>query len=214
MELIDEIKIVNGVGKISITISNGGKVTLKHSKDVNKRAIESFVNSKAEWIRKHKDDKLKSIMLNKDLVEYKSIKIYGNDYKIEKSKRNNIINKTIHYTSMKNLRNLISEIANAKLLEKIDKYQKMINVKTADVMWDNSKTRWGVCTSKKVVKINIRSVMLPEYLFDYIIIHELCHLIHFNHSQKFWQEVEKYCPEFKQYKQDIKTYSFLFELYR
>lgn len=56
-------------------------------------------------------------------------------------------------------------------------------------------TRWGCCTSKGSLRINWRSISLPPEAYDYILVHELCHLKHFNHSAAFWALVRGFCPD-------------------
>ncbi len=61
----------------------------------------------------------------------------------------------------------------------------------------DQKTRWGSCTSGKVISLNYRLLFFPQPLAHHIMIHELCHTVHLNHSEKFWQLVEKFDPEWK-----------------
>lgn len=61
----------------------------------------------------------------------------------------------------------------------------------------NQKTRWGSCSSLKNINLNWKLAFLPTDLCTYVIIHELCHLVHMNHSVKFWNCVEKYIPDYK-----------------
>ena len=63
----------------------------------------------------------------------------------------------------------------------------------------NQKTRWGSCSKRKNLSFNMRIVMAPPEVVDYIIIHELAHLKEMNHSKKFWQVVETYCPDYKRH---------------
>lgn len=58
-------------------------------------------------------------------------------------------------------------------------------------------TRWGSCTSKKNLNFTYRLVLAPEFVRDYVIVHELCHLRQMNHSKKFWNEVAGIMPEYK-----------------
>lgn len=59
------------------------------------------------------------------------------------------------------------------------------------------KSRWGSCNSRDELSFNYLLKMLPTWVVDYVIIHELCHLKHMNHSTKFWLLVAKYCPEYQ-----------------
>lgn len=73
----------------------------------------------------------------------------------------------------------------------------------------NQKTRWGSCSSKGNLNFNYKLLFLPEYLRDYIIVHELCHLQQFNHSSKFWDLVAQTFPNFKELKQELKLKNFI-----
>lgn len=66
-------------------------------------------------------------------------------------------------------------------------------------------TRWGVCNTKDHrVTLNLELMKKPIYCLDYVIIHELSHLIHANHSKAFWALVEENCKEYKQIKKILK----------
>ena len=67
------------------------------------------------------------------------------------------------------------------------------------------KTRWGVCNRKsKTITLNTRLLEYDISCLDYVIIHELSHLLEFNHSTNFWKIVEKYCPNYKQIRKILK----------
>ena len=67
------------------------------------------------------------------------------------------------------------------------------------------KTLWGSCTAKGNLSFNCLLMLLPEEVIRYVIIHELCHLREMNHSRKFWAEVEKYCPDYRRLRKQLKT---------
>lgn len=68
----------------------------------------------------------------------------------------------------------------------------------------NQKSRWGSCSSKNTVSINVRLLMAPLDTIDYIVLHELCHIVHKNHSPVFWDLVRAHMPDYKQRKEELK----------
>lgn len=88
--------------------------------------------------------------------------------------------------------------------ERVDHYNKIYGYKYNAINIRNQKTRWGSCSRKKNLNFNFKIAFLPENLRDYIIVHELCHLKEFNHSQKFWNLVAKAMPEYKELIHDLR----------
>jgi len=60
----------------------------------------------------------------------------------------------------------------------------------------NQRSRWGSCSRRGTISLNWRLIQAPDYVRDYIILHELAHLRHLNHSDKFWHEVGRLCPDY------------------
>lgn len=83
--------------------------------------------------------------------------------------------------------------------DRVEHYSKRIGVSYNRISIKNQKTRWGSCSSLKNLNFNWRLLMAPLEILDYIVIHELAHLLEMNHSKRFWEIVERQCPNYKLY---------------
>ncbi|EKN42554.1 zinc-dependent protease, partial [Clostridium botulinum CFSAN001627] len=97
-----------------------------------------------------------------------------------------------------NLEKFYKEKAVKVLKERTDYYSNILKVAPKNIVIKNQKTLWGSCSSKGNINYNYKIVMAPLKILDYIVVHELCHLVHMNHSKDFWQLVESIIPDFKE----------------
>lgn len=106
---------------------------------------------------------------------------------------------------------LLSKTDRMKIQLKIGKrvrhYCEAMGVTVGYVTVKSQKTRWGSCSAKGNVNFNYQLAFLPDKLLDYVVIHELAHRRHMNHSRAFWAEVEKYCPDYLERREQLKEYS-------
>ena len=72
----------------------------------------------------------------------------------------------------------------------------------------DQKTRWGSCSKKGNLNFNYKIALMPEHLADYIIVHELCHLRAFDHSDKFWSLVAATVPDHKECRKELRKFRF------
>lgn len=83
-------------------------------------------------------------------------------------------------------------------------WTKIISVAPKKVFIKNVKTLWGSCSSAGNITFSVRLALVPPPHLEYVIVHELCHMIKMNHSIDFWAEVEKYIPDYKTRRSDLK----------
>jgi hypothetical protein len=89
----------------------------------------------------------------------------------------------------------------------ISNYSKKYGFKVNQLRIKDTKTRWGSCSAKMNVNLNWKLIIAPHRVYEYVIVHELCHLGCWNHSQQFWNRVAAILPDYKDRKDELKQIS-------
>ncbi|WP_275443598.1 MULTISPECIES: M48 family metallopeptidase [unclassified Halomonas] len=87
--------------------------------------------------------------------------------------------------------------AEQKIKEKVTRFAPAVGVSPMGVGIRTFKSRWGSCTAKGKLEFNWQIMMAPNRMVDYVVMHELCHLIRHDHSPKFWNELERVMPDYQ-----------------
>ena len=88
--------------------------------------------------------------------------------------------------------------AEEKLREKMNRYAKVLGVTPKSFRIRNYKSRWGGCSVHGEITYNWRILMAPNRIVDYVVAHELCHLIEHNHAERYWKNVERVIPDWRE----------------
>lgn len=208
---------------LSLSVMKDGNVVVKAPLSMKDEVINRFVESKQEWI------KSKLFLINKtkakfdDVVHYQRFLLYGNRYtlhlsdvkRIETNDEFQIVMpiKIEKDKLLKTLKAWYKKVAKKILSDRLAFWEERIRLKSSQMKIGDSKGRWGSCNTKGTIVFNFRVIMLPPALIDYVIVHELCHLVEMNHSKKFWSLVMKFLPKTPELKKAMKEYSFLLELF-
>jgi len=96
--------------------------------------------------------------------------------------------------------------AELKLQEKVKRYAAVVGVDPSGVGIKTFKSRWGSCSTHGHIDFNWKIIMSPNHIVDYVVVHELCHLKHHDHSPKFWKEVERVMPGYLDCKEWLKKF--------
>ncbi len=104
------------------------------------------------------------------------------------------------------LRQALSKRALVRIREELAVWAPKIGVEFGRVAIRDQKSRWGSCSAKKNLNFNWKLIMAPEEALRYVVIHELCHLIEFNHSARFWGFVAAQMPEYELWKKWLKNH--------
>jgi len=202
-------KIIKSKRKtLSLSINENAELIVRAPNQISNKKIEEFIIEKSKWINKNKN--LMQSRINEMNDSDSDYLFLGNIYpliKVNEDPNKIDFNGTEFITSIENQDKFKSslkswykikfkEIAIPRLNYFSDKY----NLKINQVRFKNQKTLWGSCSSKNNINLNYLLVMAPMLVIDYVIIHELVHTVHKNHSENFWNAVEAIMPDYKKAK--------------
>ena len=171
-----EVEIIRSKRRsMAIQIRTDGSVVVRVPMHASDRAIKRFVSAHARWIAD-----------NRGQMFERRKKLADNPYDIP---------------AWESLSAADKKIAKQKIMEHVDYYSRRMEIDYGSISMRNQKSRWGSCSSKGNLNFNYRLAYLPEELLDYVVVHELAHRRHMDHSVAFWEEVETYYPAYKKCRQ-------------
>lgn len=200
-----------------------GIVTVAAPKHANKQQLHQWVSDKSNWIL-NKLEQHQAQALTTPQRQYTADEVWpfiGHDYslKIIYNKRakpfilDNKIYVCLNFDEQKysteqqqkkikqQLTDWYKDSARDYMVPKTEQLASTLGKRISHIQFRRTKTKWGHCTSRGVIQYNWLIMMAPKAIIDYLIIHEASHLVHPNHSPKFWQLVAQLNPNFKQHKQ-------------
>jgi predicted metal-dependent hydrolase len=98
------------------------------------------------------------------------------------------------------------EKAKTIIPQRVDSFSRMMNLPYGNVKITSAQKRWGSCSARNDLSFSWRLVMTPPAVIDYVIVHELSHIKHKDHSARFWQQVQKIIPEHKTLRRWLKDH--------
>ena len=206
-------KIIRSKRKtLSLTINENAELIIRAPKRLSIEKIQDFINEKENWINRKKrliENQIKDVTSNHNKLLYLGtlfpINVEQNASKElfftgEEFIANSIEPDSLSLSIKKWYKNKFKEIALPRVAYIANKHNLMVN----QVRIKNQKTMWGSCSSKNNINLNYLLLMAPMGVIDYVIVHELVHTIHRNHSTDFWDSVESIMPEFQEHKRWLK----------
>ncbi len=185
---------------------------------------EAFVTKKASWIKKKLQQQSQRLANEKQFIEGEQLQFLGQNYTLKLTKASGpiSISQTINdiicqgrpqNLNFKSIRNALITWYRAQATEYLTKRTQLLakqtRLETGDITVKSYKARWGSCNVKGDLQYNWKLILASPAIIDYVIIHELCHTRHHNHSKAFWQLVEQLCPDFKTARQWLKANGYL-----
>jgi len=200
-----------------------GKVLVSANKRISQAYIEQFIRSRSDWVQKQLSHTAKqSRLTDSDATVYLLGKAYPvlirhdqfckkEHMVIEKEAAHFILREAAGHRLLKSLRDdYYKNVCGTVITSIVTTYAEKMQCRPTKLGYRHNKTRWGSCSAKNALSLNTRLMMLPLPLITYIVIHELAHIRHKNHSSAFWQFVALYCPNYKALRRNMRVFeSFL-----
>lgn len=206
---------------ISILVKEG-EVFVRAPLRCTAAQIEDFVQLKHDWIeRKICDYRSRSQNLDAYL-RCDRVLLHGVsfDVKVAKSVAIDESARTVYLppvdkaAQMKKLKSFYTRRAKVELCERLTAVSKKIEMPFASFSLTNARSKWGSCDGKNNIRLNFRLLFFPQSVIDYVIVHELCHTRHHDHSRQFWALVNSIVPNVKDCKRFLKEYNLLIDTFR
>ncbi|HCS16139.1 MAG TPA: metal-dependent hydrolase [Lachnospiraceae bacterium] len=173
-----EITLIRSRRKsLAIEITPELQVVVRAPARMPVREINAFVQEKDDWIRAHLQQ----------MAEKKRLREQYREQALSKEE----------------LQELATQ-AMTLIPQKVRYYAQIIGVTYGRITIRNQRTRWGSCSGKGNLNFNCLLLLMPEEVLDYVVVHELCHRKEMNHSARFWEEVEKILPDYRQRRKWLK----------
>ena len=176
---MDIVVIRSDRRSFAIEIGIDKKIKVRVPRRASKAQIEEVLKAKHDWILKTLD-KIEQ-RNTAEAREYEEAKPSSSEEvkKLKKEARNHLASLTEYWA------------------EKIGVSYGRISIR-------GQKTRWGSCSSKGNLNYNYLLILCPDDVIEYVVIHELCHRIYMNHSKRFWEKIEEFCPNYRQARKWLK----------
>jgi len=200
----------------SIIISNG-LVKVVVPDQISDFTIKKLINKRMSWIRKKLQDESNiTPIMAKEYVDGERFTYLGNSYKLKSfvgsvsfvKVTSDYIHISLPKKSKENIKALLEhwyeEKATEILTEKTNSYAKIIGVSPTSIALGDFKSKWGSCSIEGKISYNWKIIIAPHKILDYVVIHELCHMLEHNHSKEYWRHVNTYCNDFKEYRKWLK----------
>lgn len=210
--------------KLTITVERDRRVVVHAPESTSDEKIHQVVESKRQWLfeKTHHSQKYDDLPHppGKELVNGESAMYLGRNYRIAitdtasgeiEFTRQFLIPPKVAKEGPKSLATWYFTRAEQKILPRVKHHARQLGVEYGSAKITDSKFRWGSCTLNNNLSFNWRLIKAPMSVIDYVVIHELAHLIEANHTPRFWNIVKAQAPSSEKTKTWLKVHGGLLE---
>lgn len=190
-------------GSLRVTVPSGG----------SRREAEQFVRKHQRWITRERN-RVQVEQAPREWRDGSDLLLRGQLVRLAVERRNGKVvvsygGRRVSARDNDDIRAIVEgdlrELANAELIPRLHKLAGEHKLSPGTVVVRNQRSRWGSCARNGNIALNFRLVQMPPEVRDYVLLHELMHIKHQNHSRRFWRLVESVCPTFQEAERWLKT---------
>lgn len=201
---------------LSIYIERDGAVSVLAPENLDEEKVAELVEARSYQIFKFLAEQrlLNQSKVNRESVNGEGYPYLGRNYQLELVTQQDVPLKLNQgkFSLIQKERNRAAEHfinfykdkGNKRITERVNHYKSKMGVEITDIRIMDLQNRWASCTKKGRVNFHWKCMMAPLTIIDYIIVHELAHLKYDNHSERFWNEVDKVIPDYLERKSWLK----------
>ena len=200
--------------RISVSISSANRITVNCPLGCPVSVIEEFLERKSSWINGVLKKNAVKLSENEDVLSFEKIYVEGKKVPlIMNGGKYGIFDDGVYIGDFVKIEYLYKDKFTQPFLEKVQKIADRCKIKYGYAKIDDYVSIWGCCNARGYICFNYKVFMLSPKLQEYVIIHELCHFKHMDHSKEFWALVEKFMPDYREAKKQLKKFDFITRLY-
>jgi len=212
---------------LSLFIDERGTLIVRAPNRMPVSKIYQFVTEKEDWILRQQERIMQNRFRDPDVLAYNKflhlgtpLVPYVTDSVKKVCRQDGLILVPSKFAAqgeaaaIKKVEKWLRDEAKMIVDERCFYFSARLNLAHGKIGVNNNKTRWGVCDLDGNIMLNWRAVMLPPRLLDYIIVHEFCHLLEFNHTREFWALVETILPKWRLLRRELKQFGWILSLFR
>ena len=194
---------------VSLHIDKALQVIVKAPRSMSDYQVQAFVQKHTLWIQDTLDKKTRLKEQNDWFItkrilylgDYKTIDIqivpYAKELVILTEEGIKMITSGEEVKMRKAIELFFKERAKKLFSELTERYAESLGVNYNKITIRKQETRWGSCSQNGNLSYNVKLMCAPIEMIEYVILHEVMHLRHFNHSKEFWQDIERIMPDYK-----------------
>ncbi len=202
---------------IKITLSPSGDVIVSSPRFIPKFAITAFVEKSRNWI----EEQQKKLMRRTEQTLGKrkqELLYFGVPYEVHVVEHAKvpvrILGTSLFVSPVSQTQDSFSKALTRWLKAEAERYivphahamASKLKLEIKSIVFRDQSTRWGSCSTNKHLNFNWRLIQAPKEVIDYVIMHELAHLVHMNHSERFWAYVEHVLPDFQTHRKWLRLH--------